>query len=319
MSLNCMFDYHIHPDYSIDADGSVLEYCQAALDRGLSEICFTTHFDTEPEAYATDARVKARGQLYAVDGAWLPLYFEDIDAAARTFGPRGLTVRAGIEIGYHPDVAQKYGAWLGRWPFDFVLGSVHRIGGLAVTIPADLEQMYAAHGRTTTLVAYFNSLRDAANSGMFDCLGHIDVYRRTAHLDSESDLDDGPVYEAACEFLFAAARNGVGIEINARDGEYGAKYLCPGPALLRLAVASGVRTFTIGSDSHGPEVIGVGGAVARRALLDAGVLDVATFSRRSPTYHRLSDRAADGAGMATPSGRKADGLALGQVAGGQKE
>gem|GEM_PF-542301 len=317
--MNCMFDYHIHPDYSIDADGTVLEYCQAALDRGLREICFTTHFDTEPEAYATDARVKAGGRLFAVDGPWLSLYFDDIAAAAHVFGHRGLTVRAGIEIGYHPQVVEKYGDWLARWPFDFVLGSVHRVGGLAATIPVELAQMFAAHGRSAALVAYFNGLRDAAACGMFDCLGHIDVYRRTARLASEGDLDDGPVRAAACEFLAAAAHNGVGIEINARDANMGADYLCPGPTLLRLAVASGVRTFTVGSDSHGPEVVGAGGAVARRALLDAGVAQVATFCRRLPTYHHLLDRSLDGQGMVEPSTRMIHDVSLGRVAGGQKE
>jgi histidinol phosphatase-like PHP family hydrolase len=43
-------DYHCHCDYSVDAEGSVDEYCQAAIRRNLAEICFTTHFDANPDS-----------------------------------------------------------------------------------------------------------------------------------------------------------------------------------------------------------------------------------------------------------------------------
>ena len=41
-------DYHVHPDFSIDAKGSLREYCDRAIELGLSEIIFTTHVDSSP-------------------------------------------------------------------------------------------------------------------------------------------------------------------------------------------------------------------------------------------------------------------------------
>ena len=41
-------DAHVHPDFSIDAKGTVTEYCDRALEIGLSEIIFATHVDTDP-------------------------------------------------------------------------------------------------------------------------------------------------------------------------------------------------------------------------------------------------------------------------------
>jgi histidinol-phosphatase (PHP family) len=41
-----MFDYHIHPNYSIDAEGEVEDFCKAALNAGLKEIAFTESLRT---------------------------------------------------------------------------------------------------------------------------------------------------------------------------------------------------------------------------------------------------------------------------------
>ena len=41
-------DYHVHPDFSFDAKGTIDEFCETAIKKGLTEICFTTHYDTDP-------------------------------------------------------------------------------------------------------------------------------------------------------------------------------------------------------------------------------------------------------------------------------
>jgi len=282
-----MFDYHIHPDYSIDAEGSIAQHCEAALAQGLTDICFTTHFDTEPEAYETDARINVHGTRVRLDAPWLPTYLQEIAAAADAYRDRGLRVRAGIEIGYHDGVVERYGALIRSLPFDFVLGSVHRIRGLAVTIGAELNRLLAREGREKALTEYYQALGAAAACGMFDCLGHVDLYRRTAYIRDEHDIEHGPVHEATAAFLAAAAERGTGIEINGRNGSAGPAYLCPGPTLLKMAVGAGIATFTIGSDAHEPTAVGAGGDVARRALLAAGIDQVATFERRKAIYRQL--------------------------------
>ena len=46
--LKYLSDYHVHPDCSLDATGTIDQYCQRALEMGLEEICFTTHYDMDP-------------------------------------------------------------------------------------------------------------------------------------------------------------------------------------------------------------------------------------------------------------------------------
>ena len=43
-----MTDYHVHSDYSQDAEGSIFDYCRRARELGLEEICLTPHFEIDP-------------------------------------------------------------------------------------------------------------------------------------------------------------------------------------------------------------------------------------------------------------------------------
>src|SRR3972149_140557 len=50
LQISGLSDMHCHCDFSIDALGTIEEYCDAALERGLAEICFTTHYDANPRS-----------------------------------------------------------------------------------------------------------------------------------------------------------------------------------------------------------------------------------------------------------------------------
>ncbi|HHX94976.1 MAG TPA: PHP domain-containing protein, partial [Clostridia bacterium] len=46
---SALTDYHVHPDYSIDASPvKIRQYCRRALELGIVEICFTTHVELDP-------------------------------------------------------------------------------------------------------------------------------------------------------------------------------------------------------------------------------------------------------------------------------
>jgi len=60
-------DYHVHPDYSIDASPvKIREYCQKALELGLAEICFTTHIELDPVRREKDNFVNLNGEKVPV-------------------------------------------------------------------------------------------------------------------------------------------------------------------------------------------------------------------------------------------------------------
>ena len=98
-----MFDYHIHPNYSIDAEGEVDEFCKAALDIGLKEIAFTTHLDTD--RVAEDCYVNVKGENVDIASS---VWFEDYESTIRVAGDRyqeeGLRVLLGVEVDCFPGV-----------------------------------------------------------------------------------------------------------------------------------------------------------------------------------------------------------------------
>ena len=56
-------DYHVHPDYSLDATGTIDEYCDRALELGLKQICFTTHYDSDPFREKIDPFMRRQGKV----------------------------------------------------------------------------------------------------------------------------------------------------------------------------------------------------------------------------------------------------------------
>ena len=41
-------DYHVHSNNSFDGKNSIEEMCRKAIEKNLSEICFTEHFSVDP-------------------------------------------------------------------------------------------------------------------------------------------------------------------------------------------------------------------------------------------------------------------------------
>lgn len=76
-------DYHIHPDYSIDASPvRIKKYCYKAMKLGLKEICFTTHLELDPLRKDIDNFVVLNGKRVSVyNKAWLDKYFDEITQA----------------------------------------------------------------------------------------------------------------------------------------------------------------------------------------------------------------------------------------------
>ncbi len=287
-------DYHVHPDFSVDADGTIDEYCGRALDIGLNEICFTTHFDLCPERLATDGFVCVEGQRVPVTSDWLPRYLDAIEAAKEEWGRR-LTVRAGLETDYLPVIEGQLHAILegplGR-RLDFVMGSVHCLDGLALTLSAEGAELFRRHGEKGVLDTYYDLMAGAVESRLFDAIGHFDIYRkcRSWNGDGSGGDDDlfGPAAGLAEPVFRRMAELGCGLEVNTAPFRRGIKDTFPGARLLALARRCGVQVATTGSDCHHPSVLGRGLDLATERLVEAGFDAVYTFQQREPRAHLLA-------------------------------
>lgn len=255
-------DYHMHSTASCDCHASMAEMCQSALQHGIAEIAFTEHFDPKPEDICAG--------FYDPAG-----YFDALEAVRRVFGPQGLTIRAGVEVGEihrYRDVVQPV---LEAWPYDIVLGSLHWSGENSVFD----EDYFRQTPPETAIPAYFDELAEMARGGGFDVLAHADVFKRTAYgVYGSFDVADWedcvrPVWDACIG-------NGIGVEINTVGLRIPVGDTHPSLEALRWYRAMGGERLTLGSDSHRPAHVGYGLAAALDLAREAGFTRVCRYENR---------------------------------------
>jgi histidinol-phosphatase (PHP family) len=265
-----MVDYHVHPDFSHDAEGAVEEFCARATAVGLSEICFTTHYEPDPFRSAIE-HIRVNGAARPVASDWPAAYLAALNAAAAKFP--ALTVLAGVEVGYEPGLEGMISDFLNRYRFDFVLGSVHCLGHIAITAGDEMERFtreLLPLGPEHFAESYLRSIRAAAGAQLFDCLGHLDIYRKYVQPLFGQGLE--PLVDSSWPaVLESVAATGTGIEVNTSALRRGNSEPYPGRRLLRRALEAGVKVFTVGSDAHRPGDLGRDLDAAVQLLSELGV------------------------------------------------
>lgn len=247
--INNLSDFHVHPDYSLDASGSIDQYCEKALRMGLKRICFTTHFDADPVRKEFDFLMKVEGKAVPVTPDIVNRYIDEIRKAGREYSKSGLDVLAGLEVDYAPHIEDTLRRDLPQFDLDFLLGAVHCLDHIAITSSVEAETYFKRKNVYELCKEYYRVLTQAASSGLFYCIAHLDCYRKyglefygeeilTAHRDFIQPALD------------ALAANDVGIEINTSARRQGQRDFYPSKEILELAKASGVRVVAIGSDAH---------------------------------------------------------------------
>jgi len=253
--INNLSDYHIHPDYSLDATGSIDQYCQKALKLGLRRICFTTHYDADPVRKEFDFLMKVEGKIVPVTPEIVNRYIDEIRKAGQKYSKSGLEVVAGLEVDYAPDIEDTLKKDLPRFDLDFLLGAVHCLDHIAITSSAEAEAYFKRKNVYELCEEYYRVLTQAASSGLFQCIAHLDCYRKYG-----LDFYGEEIFRAHRDFIHPAldalASNDIGIEINTSARRQGQKDFYPSRGILELAKASGVRVATIGSDAHKLEDLG---------------------------------------------------------------
>ncbi|HWK81931.1 MAG TPA: histidinol-phosphatase [Thermomicrobiales bacterium] len=253
-----MFDYHVHTTRSVDCHTPIEASCEAAIDRGVTEIAFTDHVDFEPadEGYG----------FYDYAG-----FMDDIARVRERFGDR-LAILAGAEIDFNTGTASQVAAFRGSHDFDFVIGSVHFGENGEIIFP----RYFAGRTLDDVFLPYYENIQAAAESGLFDTIGHLDLPQRYAP--PEVGSYEPLRYEAQVRPIFQAIIDrGISFEINTSGLRQAPKSTMPGIDLVRVFAAMGGQTVTIGSDSHVASTIGAGFDTAIAMLREAGVPTVSSF------------------------------------------
>lgn len=257
-----MIDMHLHTKQCRHASGELHQYVSAARDAGLEIVAFSDHLPL-PGGAETD---------YAMRADELDGYVRSVSALrASEHSPR---VLLGIEADWMPDDRAHAERLLAAHPFDVVLGSIHFVDGWAFDDP-DLIGEYEHRDVDELWRRYFDELRAAARSGLFDVMAHPDLVKKFGFYPED---DPRTLYEETARVF---AETGVAFEVNSAGLRKPCAELYPGPDMLRALARAGVPA-TIGSDAHRPDEVGAGLKEAARALADAGYDSVLYFEGRKP-------------------------------------
>jgi len=282
-----MFDYHIHPNYSIDAEGEITEFCQAALEIGLKEIAFTTHMDTD--RVAEDCYVNVRGRRVDVSSS---VWFEDYESTIRSAGDhykdQGLQVLLGVELDCYPGVENALPDKFFSTEFDLIIGSVHLIDHIAISANGRAAEAFRKYSIDDLGDRYYSILLDSIDLEIFDVLAHIDLYRRYGEVfygDDIYDLWKPHIQELSKKML----SKGVGFEVNTSPLRKGILQPMPEQQIIGALKEKGIKTVIVGSDAHSPVDIGKDIWNVLDMLKELGFDGLSIYRKRKPTVVHWSD------------------------------
>ncbi|MGH2833565.1 MAG: histidinol-phosphatase [Solirubrobacteraceae bacterium] len=265
-------DYHTHlrPDElqaSPDAYFTVANaqrYRAVAEERGISELGVSEHIYRFHQALDI-----WRHPL------WLSFAHDDLDQYC-AFVREETDLRLGIEADFIPGSEDRIANLLDARDFDYVVGSVHFIGERAVDID-DFSVWTGDQSPEQIWRRYFQTLGEAARSGLFDILAHPDLVKVWGRQRPLPEGDLRRYYELAIDGI---AESGVAVEISTAGLRKHAQEIYPAPAFLEMCLEAGAP-IALSSDAHRPEDLGADYERALGLLNQLGVDELCMFERRT--------------------------------------
>ena len=267
-----MSDYHLHlyphrqhPSDPIPDGFSpelIERYCRVARTRGVPELGFTEHLYRFRESEqvlgsfweADRRRGPARSALSEFTARMVELdrvfridqYVEAVLAAK----DRGLPVLLGLEVDFIPGTEEAVAELLAPYPWDFLLGAVHWVGGWAIDTSQCSEE-FERRGVPKAWEQYFRLVVEMIQSGIADVLAHVDLCKKYGHRPAREPFD---LYHRVVE---SAADRGMAVEVSSQGLRNPAREVYPSPAFLQMFRQAGI-SITLASDGHHAEEVGWG-------------------------------------------------------------
>jgi histidinol-phosphatase (PHP family) len=270
-------DYHLHlrPDESEATPeryftaANAERYRAVASERGIAELGVSEHVYRFREALEVWQHP-----------LWREFAHDDLDEYCG-FVRDQTDLRLGIEADFVPGGEDRMANLLQARDFDYVVGAVHFLRDKAIDMD-DYSVWDRAHSPEEIWRRYFQTLGEAARSGLFDILAHPDLVKvgSPAHpTHQERPRPEGDLrryYELALEGI---AESGIAVEVSTAGLRKPTRELYPSEAFLEMCVDAGAPV-ALSSDAHRPEDVGADYDRALELLERADVGELCVFERR---------------------------------------
>lgn len=273
-------DMHMHTWFSTDSEACPCDMADEAVRKGLKTICFTDHFDKDDLEWGEEG-------IFDVDA-----YFVEMQKLQEEYAGK-LNIRIGIELGLRTYLKDYYEELTKKYPFDFVIGSVHNVpykkdaeGNILYTDPAAEKLFTDRTDKEAYRLMMETTLENVRTSDCFQTLGHLDyVVRYGKSREKEySYTDYADIIDEILKLLIEKEK---GLEVNSAGLKYGLPFAHPHPEVLKRYRELGGEIITIGADAHKPEHIAYDFAKAEEILKSCGFKYYTEFFEQKPVFKQL--------------------------------
>ncbi len=270
-------DQHMHSTYSGDAKNSMEDMILSAIDKGLSNICFTEHMDF---GYPYD---KSNGELKP----------GDFDLNTDAYLYELLTMRAkyedkirigfGVEIGLDLEEVRNNAIYARSHEFDLIIASLHMVD----KVDPYYHEYFADKSEEEAYGLYFTRMyENLLKFENFDILGHLDyIVRYGPNRDANYKYE---IYKDTIDkILKYLIEHEKGLEINTAGLRKGLKDIHPALDILKRYKELGGEIVTVGSDAHSTGTIASDFDKAEEALRECGFRYYSIIENRIAEYKKL--------------------------------
>ena len=260
-------DCHLHTEFSSDSRTPVRDQIEKAISLGMDYLCVTDHMDMDYP-----------GGEFCLD---TDSYAACIRGLQEEYRGR-IRIGLGVELGLQEHLKERQQEYLKKYPFDFVIGSVHLIHGEDPYYGGLFQRIGDGEAYREYFRASYQLLLEEPGIQTWGHLGY--VVRYGLHKDAEYS------YEKYAEEIDAILRllveKGIALELNTAGFRMLGK---PNPRreILERYRHLGGELITVGSDGHEPGYLGWRFGDARNLLWDCGFRYYTVFHERKPEFLKL--------------------------------
>lgn len=254
-------DHHVHTNYSPDSNANIIEYLIQAKNLGLEYIMFTDHIDM--------------GALDSIFQNHIDYdeYFKTMEGLEEEYE---ISIQIGVEIGYEKDFKQEIDEFLDKYPFDFVISSIHY---------GDNKDLYTGEffqgkSQEESYLRYFEIVLEMVeNFDNFEVVGHLDHIVRYGPFDD--NFYDYEVYKDIIDtILKTLIKKERGIELNMSGLRNPLNTTYPKEEVLKIYRDLGGKIITLGSDAHFNKDYNADIVNGLDLLRSLGFTEVSSFTKR---------------------------------------
>lgn len=245
-----LWDYHTHCSLDKHAKGTLQEYVEVAVKKGLAEIGLSDHFpmETLPES--------ANVWQYAMAQKEFPAYIQECKRLRQAYADK-IIVKIASEVDYFPAAFPQYQQLLKPFwdDLDYIIGSIHVIQWEGIPAWGVDDENFMSHFKTygadKVYLEYYDAILRMVKTKYFNIIGHIDVPKKFGFMPQTPEI----VWQKLCTILDEVQKTEMAVEINMAGFLKPVKEQYPSEKIIKELIARQIP-ITFGSDAHEPSNVG---------------------------------------------------------------